>query len=403
MGANDRLACAAAGVGVGVALAWRCLSANPASAVTEAADFINATHGMRVRALEPFGVEISGVESLAKCDDAAIKAMVDAMDTTGHGVLVIKNQDLTPAEIEEAIMKFGPYFGGEPLPYIRWPGQSPNVPGCPHLATLGNYRAKRANEFGMECAVGDPIAEFKPAKDEISEWHTDGSFLDKPKVAIALYAHPAGALPAEGGETRFASCAKGYDALSPDVRSQIEGLASVHSWGCFMRFLEARDPGREKVTEADIAAKPDMAWPLVRTHPRTGRRSLYINPKNTRAVLESADWPVDPAQLAADGKRVAPTPISSHAHASTEKLDATQTAVLETMNGDEEGVKYVHGLASAVLDSGVYAHRWELGDFVIWDNRVLLHAASAFDASKYERFLFRMEFPGETVLKEPLA
>ena len=126
--------------------------------------------GMQVHEMEPFGVAVSGVDSLARCDDATIKALVDAMDGAGHGVLVVKNQDLTPPEVETAILKFSKYFGGEPIPYVRWPGQSPNVPGCPHLATLGNYRAKRANEFGMECAVGDPIAEFKPAKDEISEW-----------------------------------------------------------------------------------------------------------------------------------------------------------------------------------------------------------------------------------------
>jgi alpha-ketoglutarate-dependent taurine dioxygenase len=171
---------------------------------------------------------------------------------------------------------------------------------------------------------------------------------------------------------------------------------------CFMRFLEARDPSREKVTEADIAAKPEVAWPLVRTHPRTGRRSLYINPKNTRAVVSLPEWPTDPIQLAAQGTRVAPALSGLDQSSCVETLDSTQTAVLEAMDGDAEGVKFVHGLASAVLDSGVYAHKWMKGDFLIWDNRVLLHAASPFDASAYERFLFRMEFPGEVVMKAPL-
>ena len=165
----------------------------------------------------------------------------------------------------------------------------------------------------------------------------------------------------------------------------------------------ARDPAREKVTEEDIAAKPDMAWPLVRTHPRTGRRSLFINPKNTRAVVACADWPVDSVELAAEGRRIAPASVADLEHTSAEKLDKTQMAVLDAMDGDVEGVKFVHGLASTVLDSGVYAHGWELGDFVIWDNRVLLHAASPFDTRRHERFLFRIEFPGEKVLKEPLV
>ena len=176
----------------------------------------------------------------------------------------------------------------------------------------------------------------------------------------------------------------------------------VMTTASFMRFLEARDPSREKVTEADIAEKPEMAWPLVRTHPRTGRRSLYINPKNTRAVVQLPGWPTDPVRLAAEGVRVDPASLSVLEQTSTESLDSTQTTVLEAMDGDTAGVKFVHGLASAVLDSGVYKHKWELGDFLIWDNRVLMHAASPFDASTYERFLFRMEFPGETVMKAPL-
>ena len=70
--------------------------------------------------------------------------------------------------------------------------------------------------------------------------HTDGSFLAEPKVAISLYAPPSGALPAEGGETKFASCARGYDALPVELRTQVEGLASVHSWGKQLRHFSSQ-------------------------------------------------------------------------------------------------------------------------------------------------------------------
>ena len=96
-----------------------------------------------------------------------------------------------------------------------------------------------------------------------------------------------------GAATRFASCARFYEQLDEREREALDRLASVHSWEVFMRFLEARDPTREKVTAGDIAKKPDVTWPLVRTHPDTGRRMVYINPKNTRCVvgLEPGKWP----------------------------------------------------------------------------------------------------------------
>ena len=125
-----------------------------------------------------------------------------------------------------------------------------------------------------------------------------------------------------------------------------------------MKFLEARDPQREKVSEADCAAKPDVTWPLVRTHPITGRRSLYLNPKNGLRIVTLAD-----------GRPAA-----------QELSDAL-----------------VLNLTRRVLAAGTYRHAWRPGDLVLWDNRVLVHAAVAFDAAAHERLIYRAEFPGEPV------
>ena len=165
-------------------------------------------------------------------------------------------------------------------------------------------------------------------------------------------------LPPEGGETAFASGLIGYEMLSAAERAQVESLGAVHSWCDFMKFLEARDPQREKVTDADCAAKPDVTWPLVRTHPVTGRRALYLNPKNALRIVRLAD-----------GQPAAP----------------------------ELGEDLVLNLTRRVLEAGTYRHAWQPGDLVIWDNRVLVHAAVAFDAAQYERLIYRAEFPGEPV------
>ena len=133
------------------------------------------------------GVEVVGSFDLRSASAADVAAAVDAMHRRGRGVLVFRDQHLTPADLESASAKLAAHFVGQ-QPYTRWPGQSKPIPGCPHLALLGNYEARRDGEFGMDVVRGETIGEFKPATDAIEEWHTDGSFLENPKVAIALYA-----------------------------------------------------------------------------------------------------------------------------------------------------------------------------------------------------------------------
>jgi alpha-ketoglutarate-dependent taurine dioxygenase len=204
---------------------------------------------MEIHHLSPFGIEVRGLEDLSAATPAQVRSLFDAMvSDAGCGVLVVRAQHLPPAALERTLHAFGAHFGA-PIRYDRWPGQSKGVEGHPHLSLLGNYRARRDGDLGVACVAGERIGEYKPAIDAIEEWHTDGSFLAAPKAAVALYAPRdlTGALPAEGGATRFASCARAFDALPPEERAALHGLGSVHSWELFMRLLEARDPAHPKV------------------------------------------------------------------------------------------------------------------------------------------------------------
>ena len=290
---------------------------------------------MEFKLLEPLGVEIELPQTEEQWKE------IPAIMHQGRGVLVVKDLDVAPNQLEDVLKRFQHILGHQLLKYDRWPGQSPGIDGCPHLALLGNYKARGENDAGVKgCSEGDPIAEFKPATLELSEWHTDGSFLSVPKSYIALYApmNVKAALPAEGGETRFAST-----ELTSEEVAKYRDWSSVHSWRAFMRFLEARDPARPKVTDEDCAKKPDQLWPLVRHG-----KYLYINPKNTSTIFDDAGKPVDN--------------------------------------------NLVYTLAQRVLDSGVYAHKWRPGDLLLWNNQRLLHAATPFDSQKYERLLYRAEF-----------
>lgn len=317
----------------------------------------------RVSYLKPFGAEVVWQCPEEKLPDVEAsndiwRNIVEAMESAdGQGLLCLRGLDLSPTELEVVLARLGAIWHGDLLRYDRWPGQSPGVEGCPHLALLGNYKARKENDMGVVCEKGDAIAEFKPASMDISEWHTDGSFLATPKTAIALYAPMIeNALPAEGGETRFASCVRALEMLKcsdPALYDRLKTLNSVHSWEVFMRFLEARDPARPKATAEQCAAKPDQAWPIVRSAGRD--ECLYVNPKNTRCVLDPHGNTVD------------------------------------------EGIELVRGLGQRIVDSGVYAHAWRPGDLILWNNTRLLHAATPFDHLTYERLLYRAEFRGEPV------
>eukprot|EP00977_Amphora_coffeiformis_P014799 scaffold4223_cov189-Amphora_coffeaeformis.AAC.59 len=327
---------------------------------------------MKAESLSPIGVSLDGPPS-TDADWARIPALM----RQGHGVLVVNNLDVNGRQLETLLQNFAlKALGHALLTYDRWPGQSPRVKDCPHLALLGNYKYKgdedatsniieHHSDGGDNHKIGECIAEYKPATLDLSEWHTDGSFLARPKTYIALYApQQGGALPEEGGQTRFCST-----RISKQTADKYKNWTSVHSWETFMRFLEHRDPKRPKVTPEQCQAKPDQTWKLVqkRYHEEDQEMQyfLYINPKNTKAVYNDKGQAVDNPtefiyQLAQDLLR----------------------------GGDDND-------GDVILKNdtdGVYWHQWQKGQLVLWDNAVLLHAATPFDATKYERLLYRAEF-----------
>jgi alpha-ketoglutarate-dependent taurine dioxygenase len=168
-------------------------------------------------------------------------------------------------------------------------------------------------------------------------WHTDKSYYSVPPMLTALYAVE---LPPQGGDTEFANSAMGYAALPDETKSRIAGLRVVFYWGA-----GARQPDATPRLEAVLREHPSVDHPLVRTHPETGEKALYLGNH------------------------------ASHILGMPEK----------------EG----RALLDALLDHTtrprfVYAHRWCKGDLVIWDNRCLLHRAVAnYDIGRYRRILHR--------------
>ncbi|MGD9614059.1 MAG: TauD/TfdA dioxygenase family protein [Alphaproteobacteria bacterium] len=255
------------------------------------------------------GVRIAGLDlSLPLPPDriAAIRAAILA-----HHVVVLPGQSLT----RERQFAFAANFG-EVEAHGRERGETKRRDVAHVLSNLD--------------ADGNPTIRVSPAANY--HWHTDKPYRSAPPSLTLLYAvevppPEAGA----GGDTEFANTALACAALPDDIKRRIAGLR--------VAFRPAFDP-----------RLPEVDHPLLRTHPETGRKALYLGNHATRIVgLPSAE----------------------------------STALLAEL------------LEHATRPEFVYAHRWRAGDLVVWDNRVLLHRLVPGDAlRRWRRIMHRSVVAG---------
>jgi alpha-ketoglutarate-dependent 2,4-dichlorophenoxyacetate dioxygenase len=160
-------------------------------------------------------------------------------------------------------------------------------------------------------------------------WHTDASFRAVPGALSMLYAH---VIPEEGGDTEFADMRAAYDALPETKKKELEGLVAEHS------IWRSREQlGVVNYTDEERASLPPVPQRVVRTHPGSHRKTLYLAAHASHIL----GLPV------ADGRLII--------------LDLIEHATQP---------RFVH------------AHRWAKGDLVIWDNRCTMHRARPFDTTK---------------------
>jgi alpha-ketoglutarate-dependent taurine dioxygenase len=183
----------------------------------------------------------------------------------------------------------------------------------------------------------------------VEQWHGDSSYRTVPSDASLFYGE---IVPDEGGDTLFADATAAWRTLAPEMKRRIEGLYGVHSLETLRQWGLRHNPDRGRNVDSQSAEYPPVRQPLVRTHPATGAKSLYVCP----AVI-------------------------SH----VEGLDLNESAALiETL------------ITHATQPRFVYTHRWRKGDLVIWDNRAVLHTASLFDHTRYQRLMYRTTVAGNS-------
>lgn len=175
-------------------------------------------------------------------------------------------------------------------------------------------------------------------------WHTDLSYMANPAAYTMLYALE---VPASRGETKFASLQCFYDGMPEDEKARLRPLTA--KWN-YERMYSQRT-NAVPLTDEQRARTPEVSQPLVRIHPISGRESLYTSRDGCAGV-----------------------------------------------NGmsEADGVALIRGLVERVITSPfTYAHRWDAGDLVIWDNRGLIHSASDYDMEHERRLVYRTSVRGE--------
>jgi taurine dioxygenase len=246
------------------------------------------------------GAEVSGVDLARPLDDGTFAAIEQAFDE--YGVIFFRDQRITPVQQVAFTRRLGEIefnIFGE-----RW-----SVPGAPEIVVVSNITED-----------GRPIGVRRAGEN----WHSDMCYAPRPPRGTMLYALEVPdlyGLPL--GDTEFASAAAAWDALPEPMRQKLDGRRAVFD---FTGRRRAFPPTRE-----EIERNPPVRHPIVRTHPRTGRRCLYVMRDDCTGIEGIA----------------------------AEEAEALIAALADHI----------------VRPAFVYRHQWRAGDVLMWDNCTVQHRA----------------------------
>lgn len=250
------------------------------------------------------GAEILGVD-LATLDDATFDRIRAAL--LAHHVIVVRDQKLAPEQQVDFGRRWGELFIHPIVPHL---------PGHPEILAITN-RGKRRS-----------VTEI---------WHSDVSFDERPPMGSALLAVE---LPPAGGDTIFANQHAAWESLSPGLQRMLDGMRAIHTGAGLAAATGRGEDWREH----------GQAHPVVRTHPETGRKALYVSPAFTVALED---------MTVAESR-----PILEMLHAAGHAPDVC------------------------------YRRRWRPGDLVMWDNRSVQHYA-VHDYGDAPRTMHRITIAGD--------
>lgn len=252
----------------------------------------------------PLGAEVTGLDLSAPLADEDFARIHQAH--LDHHVLVFRDQRITPQQQIAFSRRFGPLQIHVLHQFL--------LPGHPEILIVSNVV-----ENGQPRGLGDAG----------HYWHSDLSYKEKPSLGSMLHAQE---LPAEGGDTLFANMHLAWDRLPAGLKRQVDGLRAEHSYLAKYEELRQRSPWRPKLSEAQLAQVVPVEHPVVRTHPETGRKALFVSEHFTTRIVGLPD--------------------------------------------DESRALLAELFAHSVKPEHLYRHRWQPDDMVFWDNRSVMHLAT---------------------------
>jgi alpha-ketoglutarate-dependent taurine dioxygenase len=267
------------------------------------------------------GAEVEGVSLHQPPGQATIEGIEEGLER--YGVLIFRNQEITPEEQVAWCRALGPLALTQRV--------NARLPHLPEIFIVGN--------------TIDPPVTFSPKTEQDDlEWHADHMHLEVTARASMLVAKIT---PSHGGDTLFACMYSAYDHLRPGQQAEFDNLRVVHSVSGLRAYLQGQ--GHE-ATAKQPYEKPDITVerPLVRHHPRSGRKSLYFGSQVTVGVV---GWQDDKAR------------------------------------------RFIRDLTAHACQAAFqYRHQWRVGDAVLWDNRRVLHAGTVYDMERETRLMHRTTF-----------
>jgi taurine dioxygenase len=252
-------------------------------------------------------------------DEATFREIEDAFHD--NIVVVFRDQRLS----SERHIEFSRRFGELEIHIV----EKYLLPDHPEILLISNVRDEKGEHIGLA--------------DAGFTWHTDTSYRPRPSRCSLLYAKEVPHRDGRAlGETVFANAIAAYETLAPHMKERLVGLKAIHRYAARRRVA---DSPRPKLTRQQLDETPDIAHPIVRTHPYTGRKALYVT--------------------------------------------AGECVGIEGMPEDEALDLIAELDAHIVRPEFCYRHRWRVGDLVMWDNAAAMHLAICDYALPERRLMHR--------------